>query len=848
VNIHTLLKNSRLPRTLLLQKVGGQIDDAIARLSEGGFGVVAGTGVGKTAAIRHMCHKVLGPELNIDVVTLEHDATAWTWKCNVVVVTPGVLLNWLKAGRLSPDDLVVLDEVHQTSEHLELAMALAKHIGCTFVWMSATIDPEVYRNYLNARVVIRCEAFDPNRKARVKVIPSDLEHYLEGAFSTIAQQNRGVAVFVPTRAMAEGAAAQFDGKFGVHTGFYHGGEPAEKLRPYLTGDIPRPFAVFMTAAGSSSLNVVGLNEVVIVDEYYTEVVTSAGVRSLERRPLTANLLSQMGGRVNGRAENGRVIILSHRTIDFHSLVPTAPKFVLGGDPEQLALTCARMGIDALQLDLIGGFNSVTYERVMQRFISRGLIEQTPTGPRLTELGKQVERLPMRPAWGEMLVNAQELGQLDLLTIVAVCACVNQLRDLTRQSWNPFSFRVPGSDHLTIYNIITKALADFGYVKPNGNGVEYGLRGNYVRNRGGTVERGEFAQWCEDNGLVAKEVKNALFSLRSIFRQLKLRLPEPTEFAEITSGSQLHRFFIELLAGVGSLDYVYAQQHSQYGFVFAGSKVQPRQSVMGTVRHWKDRRGYDCASIDGTDIPLEVIVRYARITGTQLLGMTSDGERVRVSLSLEFAGLRLYSTIEMSPEQTEKFVEGADLTRLFAEWLAWQVTCVDIEEAKVVEVLVANDELQRQAIALNREAGTELFTVWGRDEITDFYQGVLAGARCISEITNPEVLRLPQLDPALVERAKQGAAELADHARSLRDEVYDLLAKHKDVFSDGLYDRLDALDVSDEQLPTTAYSLQLWVGRAKAAIAEAQQVINELRQQPQTVSADALEALKAQFAK
>ena len=115
---------------------------------------------------------------------------------------------------------------------------------------SATIDPTKYQVYLGARSVIRCEAMDPTRRAYVECvrsggtdelrrpIPIVPDRILHEKMDAIVAEKRGVAVFVPTRAMAEQMAEDFSDVEGLHSEFYHGGETADKLRPYLLGEVP----------------------------------------------------------------------------------------------------------------------------------------------------------------------------------------------------------------------------------------------------------------------------------------------------------------------------------------------------------------------------------------------------------------------------------------------------------------------------------------------------------------------------------------------------------------------------------------------------------------------------------
>jgi len=678
VNISVVLSNDAIPPTLLIQEKGAELADAVIHLEDGGFGVVAGTGTGKTVAIRDICAEVLEDAKKVDVVTREHEATDYTWTCNVLVVTPGVAVNWLKSRKITADDLIVIDEIHQTSEHLELAMALAKLPGCTFIWMSATIDPSIYSVYLKARTVIRCTAMDPTRHARaiLKKItdwrePLMPDKLLMDMRDKIIREKRGVACFVPTRAMAEQLAKQFAEWDGIHSEFYHGGESADKLRPYLLGEIEKPFIVFMTIAGASSLNIAGLDTVVIVDEWYTDVVHGS-VKTLEKQPLGPNEILQMGGRVHGRAENGEIYILSKRDVDFHALSPVAPTFKLGGDLERVALTCAKLHVDARELDLIGHIDLRAYARVVERFRERGLIKQNGEF-QLTAYGAKVERLPVEPHWGEMLVRAEEAADIELLDVLVVISCLGQLYSLTRtELWRKEGIQVNDSDHLTSYNIVATALNLFGYIKPADLGDEYKLRGDWFKKRHGEDDLGEFREWCKIRGLNPKAVKEALLAMKSVYRVMGHKLLEPGAFPIITNESVLHGRFLDLLAQTQSLEFVSNQYNSGYPMQIwrAKSSVANAFHTLGIVRRWTDTKGIERATMEGTVIPKELVEKYAV---KQVLCVDSyDGETYRVGCHGTFAGEQIEAWDEFrAPNQIpEEWQER--LPEMFTEWVVMQM--------------------------------------------------------------------------------------------------------------------------------------------------------------------------------
>jgi len=126
-----------------LQRQHGERIRELARAGKG-FGIVAGTGTGKTLAIRPIAEEIVGKPLRVGVVNREREATPETPSWNVIIVTTGIARRWFQDGDILPHDTLVVDEIHQTSAELELCLALGKKVGCRFIWLSATVDPTFY--------------------------------------------------------------------------------------------------------------------------------------------------------------------------------------------------------------------------------------------------------------------------------------------------------------------------------------------------------------------------------------------------------------------------------------------------------------------------------------------------------------------------------------------------------------------------------------------------------------------------------------------------------------------------------------------------------------------------------
>src|SRR5437870_7177677 len=151
--------------TLLAREHGADIRRLAA--SGRGFGIMAGTGTGKTLAIRPIAETILAAPLKVGVVNREREATPETSTWNVATVTTGIARRWFEDDLITARDTLVVDEIHQTSAELELCLAPGKRARCRFIWLSATVDPTFYARYLTAAEVLETKAFDPAMAAAV---------------------------------------------------------------------------------------------------------------------------------------------------------------------------------------------------------------------------------------------------------------------------------------------------------------------------------------------------------------------------------------------------------------------------------------------------------------------------------------------------------------------------------------------------------------------------------------------------------------------------------------------------------------------------------------------------------
>ena len=618
--------------TFLEREHGGEVR-SLARGGRG-FGIVAGTGTGKTLGVRPIAEEILGAPLRVGVVNREREATPETPTWNVIIVTTGIARRWFQDGDILPHDTLIVDEIHQTSAELELCLALGKRVGCRFIWLSATVDPAFYARYLDSADVVQSFAFDPARAASVKVVREQPVQFLSDRFlQQVVRQRRGVGMFLPTRASVEEAARYVEERSPrINAAFYHGGEPIRIIRPFLEDGAEKPFFLAMTAAGQSALNVKGLDTVIIDDTRFANVI-ERGKNVLTRLHLGANEILQMAGRVHGRVEGGRVFILSDRDIDFSALRPTEPEFQLAGDSERVALTCADLGVRADELELPVPLDRRAYRDAVSRLEERGIIENG----RLSQYGKLVEALPVERPWAELIVNAGD----DLVPYLAVMSSIESLHRMTREDRDLEGLIVPGSDHLTAYNVYAEAFASAGYM-----GEVYGLPRHLFDER--------IDEWAEQRGVLVKAIEDTALAMASVYRGVGLPLPSRLSYAR----EETRRAFADLLARFMPFDLVIDEETAdgQEARVSKTSVCGSWGPIAGELRYFADRFGIPRASIEGTQIPIELVRRYAKRGPTDV---AYDPRRKHSPLALRrtlmYHGFELdreYEAIEEFPPELE----------------------------------------------------------------------------------------------------------------------------------------------------------------------------------------------------
>src|SRR5260370_24258882 len=244
---------------------------------------------------------------------------------------------------------------------------------------------------------------------------------------------------------------------------------------------------------------------------------------------------------------------------------------------------------------------------MEVLEARGIVEKG----RLTRYGRAVESMPVERAWAELLVNADD----DLIPYIAVMSSVESLHRMTREERDLDGLIVPGSDHLTAYNLYAEAFAYAGAM-----GEVYGLPRHLF-------DEERIQRWADRRGALVKSIEDAALGMASVYRGVGLPLPNRMTSA----GERELRRFQELLARYMPFTLVIDEETAS-GDQARVSKTSVCGSwgpIAGELRYFADKFGNPRASIEGTQVPPDLIRKYAQ-TGDATRAY--DAQRKQASLS------------------------------------------------------------------------------------------------------------------------------------------------------------------------------------------------------------------------
>jgi ATP-dependent helicase HrpA len=415
-----------------------QLPKICLELGRGTKGRLVGHTQPRRIAARSVAERIaaeLGTELG-DLVGYQVRFTQQTSKAGrVKLMTDGILLAELQRDRqLRKYDTIIIDEAHERSLNIDFLLGYLKRLlprrpDLKLIITSATIDVDRFADHFDAPIVeVTGRTYPVEVRYRPLLeltedddegepIQRDQTEAIRDAVKELAGEGPGdVLVFLPgEREIRDTADALADLPRTEIVPLYSRLSAAEQHRVFSSHPMSVRRVVLATNVAETSLTVPGIRYV--VDTGLARISRYSSRTKVQRLPIEAisqASANQRSGRC-GRVEAGIAIRL-YSEEDFDR----RPEFT---DPEILRTNLASVILQMVSLGLgdIARFPFV--EPPDRRHVTAGVQLLEELGAlqegRLTKVGKRLARLPIDPRLGRMILEAERLGCVrDVLVIAA----------------------------------------------------------------------------------------------------------------------------------------------------------------------------------------------------------------------------------------------------------------------------------------------------------------------------------------------------------------------------------------------------------------------------------------------
>ena len=537
--------------------------------------IAGATGSGKTTQLPKMCLELgrksiahtqprriaarsvaerIAEEVGVELGTLVGYQVRFTDKSaaetRVKVMTDGILLNALQRDRLLKQyDTIIIDEAHERSLNIDfllgyLKQLLPKRPDLKVIVTSATIDPESFSRHFGDAPIIEVSGrtypieirYRPLAGERETQKDSDLDSenedaaqpsdYVEGIIEALKELQRepdgDVLVFLSGESEIRDAQDAIGGN--ITSGALDRGtellplygrlSAAEQHRVFERSRVAgiRRRVILATNVAETSLTIPNIKYVIDAGTArISRYSAKARVQRLPIEPISQASANQRAGRA-GRLSSG-VVIRLYSEDSFLS----RPEFT---DPEILRTNLASVILQAASI----GLGDISKFPFIQAPDSRGVkdgiallqelgaIEESSAAEiRLTEVGRQLSRLPIEPRFARMLIESHRSGLVREVMVIVAGLTIQDPRERPlekreRADQLHARFADPTSDFLTLLNLW-----------------------NYVEEQQTKLSSSAFRRLCKAehlNYLRIREWQDLVRQLKSVTKPLGFEFGEP----------------------------------------------------------------------------------------------------------------------------------------------------------------------------------------------------------------------------------------------------------------------------------------------------------------------------------
>ncbi len=398
----------------------------------------------------------------------------------VALMTDGILLNEIHRDRLLRRyDTIIVDEAHERSLNVDfligyLTRILPRRPDLKVIITSATIDPQSFAAHFadadgEPAPVIEVSGRTYPVEVRYRPPAAAAEDDIDALLASLRELDHepagDVLVFLPGEAEIRDAMDAVRGMYAKDVAptevlpLYGRLTAAEQHRVFERSAVAgvRRRVILATNVAETSLTVPGIRYVIDTGTArISRYSNRSKIQRLPIEPVSQASAQQRAGRAGRTAPGIAIRLYSEEDFD------RRPEFT---EPEILRTSLASVLLQMLSL----GFGDVSSFPFLTRPDSRGVkaaldlltelraVEGGDRGPRLTELGRRIARLPIDPRFARMLLEAERTGVLaDVLAIVAGMS-IQDVRERPEERRDEADrlharFTDPTSDFLTLLNL------------------------------------------------------------------------------------------------------------------------------------------------------------------------------------------------------------------------------------------------------------------------------------------------------------------------------------------------------------------------------------------------------------
>lgn len=386
----------------------------------------------------------LGEQIGYQVRFTDHTDTS----TRVKVMTDGILLAEIRRDRrLMNYDTIIIDEAHERSLNIDFLLGYLKRLlpkrrDLKLIITSATIDVDRFSKHFDEAPVIEVSGRTFPVEIRYRPPEKDeepLDAMLAATDELMLEPDGDILVFFPTEADIREAAKALAGRhrFTEVLTLFGRLSAADQHKVFETGRAPgiRRRIVLSTNVAETSLTVPGIRYVIDTGTArISRYSTRSRVQRLPVEAISQASANQRAGRC-GRVAEG-ICIRLYSEDDYMS----RPEYT---DPEILRTNLASVILQMATLK-VGAIDDFPFLQPPDaRAVASGidtLVElraiESPKASRdgemhITDIGRQLARVPIDPRLGRMIVEAQRLGVAHEVTVIVAALTVQDPRERPR---------------------------------------------------------------------------------------------------------------------------------------------------------------------------------------------------------------------------------------------------------------------------------------------------------------------------------------------------------------------------------------------------------------------------------